>query len=273
MAIYYKVIKTKTTVDVYEYECPPFQGVKAERNWNNTSVLQEWVELQERKPDNKTIQNVVKSLEEFEEEKKENARKYYAYKRRESMIRLINNNFDRTSKFLTLTFKENFQDVDEANYRHTKFIGKIRARYPTYKYLSVIEFQKRGAIHYHLLQNMYIYHKILESIWGKGRGKNFNSYGFIKIKRTDRVKNLGLYMTKYLTKHAENENIKGKKKFSMSRNMIKPEVLEGHSVSDAGRLSRYAKDNYVLINEYPYESKWQGKVCRKSYYIPYNSSL
>jgi len=58
--------------------------------------------------------------------------------------------------FITLTFAENVQEIGTANKLFTLFVKKLN--YQTYKtkksvlkYLAVIEFQQRGAIHYHII--------------------------------------------------------------------------------------------------------------------------
>ena len=58
--------------------------------------------------------------------------------------------------FLTLTFKENITDVKKANYMFTKFKQRIdyeitKKKKSYLKYAGIIEFQKRGAVHYHVL--------------------------------------------------------------------------------------------------------------------------
>jgi len=76
-----------------------------------------------------------------------------------NLRRLINANVGQygkefKAKFLTLTFRENVQNIKQANYEFNKFIKRLNYRlYGTkkvnLKYTTVIEFQKRGAIHYH----------------------------------------------------------------------------------------------------------------------------
>ena len=68
--------------------------------------------------------------------------------------RLINANHGQygdqfTSKFLTLTFKENIQDIKQANYEFKKFIQRLNyycfgVKKNNLKYTCVVEFQKRG---------------------------------------------------------------------------------------------------------------------------------
>ena len=75
-----------------------------------------------------------------------------------NIISTIKNNEDRFKSFITLTFKENISDIDESfklfqNYiRRVKYI--LNKRNEELYYIAVPEFQKRGAIHFHLLASI-----------------------------------------------------------------------------------------------------------------------
>lgn len=47
------------------------------------------------------------------------------------IARLVDTNFDNQTKFLTLTFKENIQDIEYANNEFKKFIKRLN--YDLYK--------------------------------------------------------------------------------------------------------------------------------------------
>ena len=128
----------------------------------------------------------------------ENALKNYAntnQRRRDKIRRLACMNFNNTyDKFLTLTFAENMTNIEDTNYLFKKFIKKLKYNYNllNLKYLAVIEFQQRGAVHYHVLLNIpYIPHMELQELWG---------HGFVFINAISHVDNLGAYVLKYMTK-------------------------------------------------------------------------
>jgi len=121
-------------------------------------------------------------------------------------------------KFLTLTFKKNVKTIESANIKFRKFNRKMQ--YITnrkLKYLSVIEFQKRGAIHYHTIYFNLPYKKnifeILEKAWG---------VGYTNLKKIDKVKNTGAYVCKYLQKENMDRRLVGKKAYMTSRGLLKP---------------------------------------------------
>lgn len=145
-----------------------------------------------------------------------------------NLRRIINANVgaygkENTCKFLTLTFADNVQDLKAANYEFKKFINRLnynifKSKKGILKYSVVVEFQKRGAIHYHvILYNIpYVKANDLASIWGNG---------FIKINKIDNVDNIGAYVTKYMTKDSSDSRLHGEKSYFNSRNLFKPEEI------------------------------------------------
>lgn len=115
-------------------------------------------------------------------------------------------------KFWTLTFAENVQNVKEANKEFTDF--NKRLSYHLYglnrnvlKYVCIPEFQKRGAIHFHVLYfNLpYVDQKEFSKIWDNG-------FVFVEsVKDTDKIENFAKYVCKYISK----ENSKGESNFEI----------------------------------------------------------
>lgn len=132
--------------------------------------------------------------------------------------RLVRSNADLT-KFITLTFADNVVDLTYANKYFNQFIKRFAKLYPNFKYIAVPEFQKRGAVHYHLLVNIptYVSPEVLSNAWGAG---------FVSIKnlRKLKVNRIDLYMVKYLTKDIDNR-LFGRRRFLYSRNVLRPLVL------------------------------------------------
>jgi hypothetical protein len=109
--------------------------------------------------------------------------------------------------FLTLTYKENMQDLKRANMDFRLFIKRLD--YQTgqkLRYIAVPEFQERGAIHYHiLLFNLpYLKGELIESIWKHGK---------TDIRLAYRGKGIFNYMTKYLTKSYGDTRYKHSKRY------------------------------------------------------------
>ncbi len=73
-------------------------------------------------------------------------------------------------KFFTLTFAENLTDVKKAYYIFRQFIKRLKRKVKKdIKYLAVVEFQQRGAVHFHVLSDLpYMPQQELQELWGQG---------------------------------------------------------------------------------------------------------
>lgn len=194
--------------------------------------------------------------------KDENYEKYQST-RRDTIRRLVTQNFDTSSKFVTLTFAENIKDVKMANKLFDKFIKRLKYKFKDIKYVAVIEFQdknKRGAVHYHMIANLpYIKAKELQEIW---------SYGYIKINAIDKVDNIGAYVIKYMTKDQADERLQGLKAYNCSKGLERPFTIT--SWTDGVEITKQIYDKYRLNEKRPvylsqYTSEKAGQIVYKQF--------
>lgn len=195
-----KMIRSGNVIEVIEYEKPVHTGFKSKTSTG-------------------------RSVSASDDEHRENRRKVMQ-RAKNDIRRLINANVDawgQTAKFLTLTFAENITDLHTANYEFKKFRQRLEYKIGCkLKYVVVVEFQKRGAIHYHaVFFNLpYIPSEDLAVIWRNG---------FIRVNAIDSVDNIGAYVTKYMTKEQYDEEkedkLKGQKSYFSSRGLKKPEEI------------------------------------------------
>ena len=137
----------------------------------------------EYKNDKEENIKMPKQLNIFEQQKIKQQKKKFSLNRTKTEIRRLVNSNIHLNKFVTLTFAENITDLKATNYIFNQFIKRLSYRHVGLEYLAVPEFQKRGAVHYHMLCNLpFIEIKELENIW---------SQGFIKINKIDEVNNVG----------------------------------------------------------------------------------
>jgi len=133
---------------------------------------------------------------------------------RRAIFRIISCNqckYGLSNKFYTLTFKENIQNISVAMPFFKKFIRNlyihegIRA-----KYLTVIEFQERGAVHFHsIFFNLpFISSSKIERYWGQG---------FVKIKELGHIRSIAGYVSKYFRKDCDDIRLFGKKGYFCSK--------------------------------------------------------
>ena len=123
--------------------------------------------------------------------------------------RLIHGNEDvhpEKPVFLTLTFKENIDNVKEGNRQFTMFIKRMNRRIKkTLRYVAVHEFQKRGALHYHMIifNLPFIEHKEISKIWRNGMID-------IELVNNEGISN---YLSKYISKSFKDIRMKGTKRY------------------------------------------------------------
>lgn len=172
-----------------------------------------------------------------------------AFRAKTMIRRTANANADTLTKFFTLTFAKNITDIDIANYEFEKFVKRLKTVFCPLLYIKVIEFQKRGAIHFHLLCNLpFIEANKLSQIWGNG---------FVKINRIDNVDNIGAYLTKYMTKDNIDERLIGKKSYSMSKGLKKPVTITDEEEIEEIALSL---ENVTRVYTTAFDSEYLGKV-------------
>lgn len=175
--------------------------------------------------------------------------------------RTINANFDTHSKFITLTFAENVKDVKTANGIYKKFMDRMRYQYGSFKYATVIEFQQRGAVHYHMIADLpYIEKDELARIWAQG---------FVKINDITNqnsgkgVDNVGAYVTAYMTKEQSDQRLMGQKAYFTSRNLTRPITVHGMDAIEL--IEAYGLEGKKEVFTSCYESEHQGIIVYKEY--------
>ena len=90
-----------------------------------------------------------------EEEKEKNrliSRSRNLNNAKNNIVRIVNCNKDLIS-FITITYKENMQDLRKSKKQVGLFFQKLKRDFQDLKYVYVLEYQERGAIHYHILTN------------------------------------------------------------------------------------------------------------------------
>jgi len=176
-----------------------------------------------------------------------------AFRARNAIRRLVQTNFDNQAKFLTLTFRNtqefNINDPRTCHDRFVNFIRRLVYQYGDFRYIAVPEFQKRGAIHYHMVCDLpYIPSDTLEAVW---------SHGFVKINAVRKSSRVGIYIAKYLTKESYSDELMKIRKFFTSKNLKRPTVIYGKKVVD---LLTKLKSKYEPQFVSRYDSLYNGEI-------------
>jgi len=192
----HKIIKSGKMFETYEYERPVKYGSTGKK---------------------RVSKNQVKSTRSEEYRVRSIVRAGFTLKR------LAFLNFSENDKFITLTFNDD-QVFDINNLKtclpiYQKFMRKLRCKYKDTKYITVPEFQKRGAVHYHILCNIpYIQKSELQKMW---------QHGFSKPLAVKSSLHLAFYLTKYLRKRFDDPRKQGHRLYYSSRGLRRPTTLYG----------------------------------------------
>jgi hypothetical protein len=196
-------------------------------------------------------------------EKNSNRRIDSIVRARNNVRRIIESNSNlhkEKLKLLTITFKENIQDLNYANIEFTKFIKRLNYlirenKTARLKYITVVEFQKRGAMHFHTLFFNLPYYPIqkIQDIW---------EHGNIDIKSIRKIKNIASYVAKYLQKEIFNNKLCGKKAYFCSRGLKRPIFIRKEYKALTIFDACFPLD---IKYENIYQSKYHGKVLYTTY--------
>jgi len=153
--------------------------------------------------------------------------------------------------------------MNRANNEFKKFIQRLKYNYGDFRYLVVVEFQKRGAIHYHMLSDFgYIEQYDLEKIWGNGF---VWINDLLKVNKGKPVDNVGAYIVKYMNKNIIDKRLMGKKAYFTSRNLIRPEII----YEDIGLIECFDKYNFDIDN-LVYNNSFQSRENGLVLYFEFN---
>lgn len=205
----FKVIDCNDYIQIYKFKD---KQVKINKNLENNNIEKIDTDYlyksdKEKKKNEIELKNIIRSKLECQ--------------------RLAKCNSKEWKTFITLTFEKNIIDINSANISFKCFIYKVKRIFKEFKYICIPEFQKRGAVHYHLLTNIDInntkliycqednnYFKHIK-YWNEGFNK-------VDILNNDIKKIIG-YISKYMTKDIDNRLFNHHRYF-YSRNLIKPKI-------------------------------------------------
>lgn len=112
----------------------------------------------------------------------------------------------QADRMLTLTFRENVEDLEVAWERFKYFCKLMRFRYrEKWQYIAVPEYQKRGAVHFHLCIAGYYHIQTIRRLWQRAVGMfggNVDITSPRKFgKKSWNPKRISQYIVKYISKN------------------------------------------------------------------------
>ncbi|MDF9845508.1 MULTISPECIES: RNA replicase [unclassified Paenibacillus] len=150
---------------------------------------------------------------------------------RERFENLMDLNFAKGHKYITLTYGKEHVSLAEASKDFENWVKRMRERYGDFKYLAVRSFQGRGTIHFHILANLpripreELADGTFRSIWGHG---NVDFKQVYELSAGDRRNKLKKYLLKNLQEFKADERSYGKRLFLQSKNLKLPEIFKGN---------------------------------------------
>lgn len=179
-----------------------------------------------------------------------------------SCQRLAKANSKIWETFITLTIAENIQDIKKANAMLHSFTVQVRRIKKDFSYIAIPEFQKRGAVHYHLLTNISIDDTKL--IYAQKDNPNFKhikywNKGFTSIEPLkDDIKKVVGYISKYMTKDID-DRLFGHRRYLYSQNLATPKesYINSDSEQDYNFFTKKIQDKKLIYeNVYinPYDN-------------------
>ena len=153
----------------------------------------------------------------------------------------------KASSMLTLTFRENVTDLKQAYKCLDKFSRAMAKQYGHFDYVSVPEYQKRGAIHFHIAINARYNYNVVRFLWRKaicGNGKE--TVGNIDITKRRKANGwtralIANYLSKYMNKNIDSQEI-NKKRYSSSRGIPLPRKETKYIL--------FGGDTFGIVKEY-----------------------
>lgn len=240
MYTYKKVIQSGAHIELFEYEKFPIierRGVKrtgfVRRDWRDS-----------RRPDQ--IRNCKKNF-----------------------LRLVRANLVRVSPpaLVTLTLYD-ITTIGLARKRLGYFFQLLLLVLPDVVQISVPEFQRRGAVHFHCLvwgipDNWIVNEKEsrrIQNIWG---------WGYVDIVKTNGNEALANYLGKYMQKGMHDTRLLGKKAYSCSSSVHRPASFNSESSPVGLDYVLTSVDNLLdPIVHYEYDTEYLGRGSYKSFVLP-----
>lgn len=252
----FRVIKSGGVTEIYAYSADREKIIKSEEQIEEETIAKLKAKMNPKTGEIKEPKKLKVEVE-AEKEKAKNYKRLPAsvQRTRSNIRRLIDANvaqYDEMEKFLTLTFDRDVSR-EEAMTEFKQFVQRLKYYYGSkFKYIGVIELQKSGRIHFHviLFGLPYIRQKELDKIWDNGR---------VDIRAVTDYKDLSGYVVKYIQKTLSSSNFipKHKKFYICSRGLIKPEEL---LIEDEYELVEMLEDAGRQVCSVEFHSEFVGDV-------------
>ena len=140
----------------------------------------------------------------------------------------------RFDRIITLTYRDNMQDMGKAAADFDGFRRKMKKyeKATGFRYLACIEYQQRGAIHFHVAVRGRQNYALVRSCWHAVVGDNGGNIDVANFKTRNSVAKVAGYVAKYVGKSVDHV-AKFKKRYWSSKNIDVPQPITFHLDNNA----------------------------------------
>jgi len=196
-------------------------------------------------------------------------RNYSSSRAKKAFYRIVVSNLDPHSSVLGTFTMRDVVPLRDAYKLFRDFINRFRRRGFEFSYIAVPEFQKRGAVHFHVLFFNFPMHlhrserstRFIASLW---------TWGFVDLVLTDGSSKLATYLSKYMTKASQDTRLSGLKAYTTSRNIQRPFTIDTFKfpvVYDLAKTEAGVNNSVDPIVEHTYHTSWLGEGNYKLYHL------
>lgn len=192
----------------------------------------------------------------------------HIHRLRKAFLRLIRSNLVGTERpaLLTCTMFQ-VRGIKESYSEFSDFIQRCRRVFGReLRYIAVPEFQKRGAVHFHVMIwgiGHYVTkerdYRYLQNLWGQG---------FVDCILTDGSPKLAGYLAKYMSKAVFDNRLLSQKAYVCSRNIMRPVQVKGTAVIAYGKeIWGVELSTLTPVHERYFRSQWLGRAIYQRFEI------
>jgi len=182
-------------------------------------------------------------------------------RKKQNFLRLVRSNLDGVNApaLFTLTMFE-VVTIRSAYKAFLVFIRRLRKRFKkSFRYITVPEFQERGAVHFHMM----IWGLPVESIINERGNRFYQSLwqrGFVDCIPTDGSIKIAGYLAKYLSKSLSDDRLYSEKAYRASGNILRPVQLPFNSaINHVSEIWGVDLLTTPPCFDVEYETQWLGK--------------
>lgn len=174
---------------------------------------------------------------------------------------LLNNNFTSREQNTHMTFEitNDLVDYDGMIQCLNNFMKMMRCSYENIKYIWVLDTNKQGCVHIHMIIDRYFsideekelskkWHKKVCKYYGIRSNSKICNINFTKVVESAHLESVLYYFVSKISMTYSLMDFNGKRRYSRSRNLEKPIKSNGLTLLNVKEIKRQLEDKYGKMN-------------------------